>query len=120
MRGSDSSAPLELLPVGSAETVNRHVVAMLGRLRAIARPLRAVPLRPLLQVWEPGRGIHVGGSFPMSANPTDLETVLLGRPAGLHRVHVVDSSVFPTVPPTTITYTVMANAQRIAAGFGEG
>ncbi len=39
----------------------------------------------------------------------------LGRPAGLHRVHLVDSSVFPTVPPTTITYTVMANAQRIAA-----
>ena len=32
----------------------------------------------------------------MSANPTGLESDLLGRPAGLHRVHVVDSSVFPT------------------------
>lgn len=120
LRGSDPNAPLELSPVGSADAVERRVVAMLGRLRAIARPLQAVPLRPLLQVWEPGRGIHVGGSFPMSADPTGLESDLLGRPAGLRRVHVVDSSVFPTVPPTTITYTVMANAQRIAAGFGEG
>jgi choline dehydrogenase-like flavoprotein len=119
LRGNDPNAPLELSPVGSPEAVERRVVAMLGRLRAIARPLRAVPLRPLLQVWEPGRGIHVGGSFPMSADPTGLESDLLGRPAGLRRVHVVDSSVFPTVPPTTITYTVMANAQRIAASFDE-
>ena len=117
--GSDQDAPLELSPVGSAEAVERSVVAMLGRLRAIARPLRAVPLRPMLRVWEPGRGIHVGGSFPMSVEPTGLESDLLGRPAGLRRVHVVDSSVFPTVPPTTITYTAMANAQRIAASFGD-
>jgi choline dehydrogenase-like flavoprotein len=119
LRGSDPKAPLELSPAGSNEAVERRVVAMLRRLRAVARPLRAVPLRPLLRVWEPGRGIHVGGSFPMSANPSGLESDLLGRPAGLRRVHVVDSSVFPTVPPTTITYTVMANAQRIAASFGE-
>jgi choline dehydrogenase-like flavoprotein len=31
----------------------------------------------------------------------------------LHRVHVVDASVLPSVPATTITYTIMANAHRI-------
>jgi choline dehydrogenase-like flavoprotein len=49
----------------------------------------------------------------MSANPTGFESDLLGRPAGLKRIHLVDSSVLPTIPATTITYTVMANAHRI-------
>jgi choline dehydrogenase-like flavoprotein len=38
---------------------------------------------------------------------------LMGRPAGLKRVHLVDASTFPTIPATTITYTIMANSDRI-------
>jgi hypothetical protein len=33
----------------------------------------------------------------------------------LRRVHLVDASVLPSVPATTITLGVMANAHRIAA-----
>jgi len=29
-------------------------------------------------------------------------------------VHLLDASVFPSIPATTITLTVMANAHRIA------
>jgi choline dehydrogenase-like flavoprotein len=39
---------------------------------------------------------------------------LLGRPNGCHNIHVVDSSVLPTIAPGPITFTVMANARRIA------
>jgi choline dehydrogenase-like flavoprotein len=118
--GSEPASPLRLVPLGSSEEVRADVEAVLKRLRGFAGVLRAIPLRKLLRVWEPGRGIHVGGSFPMSAQPSGLQADLLGRPAGLRRVHLVDSSVFPSVPPTTITYTAMANAQRIAANFEEG
>lgn len=118
--GSEPEAPLRLVPLGSPEDVRRDVDAVVSRLRGSARALRAIPLRRLLRVWEPGRGVHVGGSFPMSAQPSGLQADLLGRPAGLRRVHLVDSSVFPSVPPTTITYTVMANAQRIAAESPNG
>ena len=112
-------APLELTPEGSSSAVAADVDVVISRLRGAARELKAIPLKRMLRVWEPGRGIHVGGSFPMSAEPSRLQSDLLGRPAGLSRVHLVDSSVFPTVPPTTITYTVMANAQRIAARFAD-
>ena len=33
----------------------------------------------------------------------------------VERVHVVDASVFPSLPATTITLSVMANAHRIGA-----
>jgi choline dehydrogenase-like flavoprotein len=119
MDGNGPEAPLRLSPLGSAELVKRNVKTVVDRVGRSSSALRAAPLRPLLRIWEPGRGIHTGGSFPMRANPSGLECDLLGRPAGLRRIHLVDSSVFPSIPPTTITYTVMANAQRIAAEFSE-
>jgi choline dehydrogenase-like flavoprotein len=39
---------------------------------------------------------------------------LLGRPLGTQNIHVVDSSVLPTIAPGPITFTAMANAMRIA------
>lgn len=77
------------------------------------RQFGAYPIRPLLQVAEPGRGIHSGGAFPMSAQPGPLETDTLGRPLGWRRLHNVDATVLPSIPATTITFSVMANAHRI-------
>ena len=48
-----------------------------------------------------------------------FESDVLGRPHGLSRIHLVDSTTFPTIPSTTITFTVMANAHRIATAAGE-
>jgi choline dehydrogenase-like flavoprotein len=70
---------------------------------------------PALHIPPPGRSFHVGGSFPMSGRPTDGQTDRWGRLPAWRRVHLVDASVFPTIPAATITYTVMANAHRIAA-----
>lgn len=81
------------------------------RLRQL--PLGAFPLSPVLQETPPGRGYHSGGSFPMRENPNPGETDVLGRPYGRSRTHIVDSSVFPTIPAATITLSVMANAWRI-------
>jgi choline dehydrogenase-like flavoprotein len=50
----------------------------------------------------------------MRAQPGSLETDVNGELSELRGVHVVDSSVLPSLPATTLTYTVMANADRIA------
>ena len=85
------------------------------RLLRCAPELRAVALAPWLQVAPAGRGFHSGGSFPMRAAPGAFESDVLGRPHGFSRVHVVDATVLPAIPATTITFTVMANAHRIAS-----
>lgn len=104
---------LELAP-GDGAAATAHVRAAVRRLTSL-RPLTGLhPLRQMLQVWPQGKGFHVGGSLPMRDRPGELETDVLGRPSGLRRVHVVDASVFPSLPATTITLPVMANAQRIA------
>lgn len=78
-------------------------------------PSGIIPVLPMLNVGTPGEGRHAGGSFPMRLNPKFGETDVYGRPCGFERLHVVDATVFPTVPASTITFTAMANAQRIAA-----
>lgn len=69
---------------------------------------------PGLQFAGAGRSYHSGGTFPMSKNPSGFQTDKLGRVAEMDRVHIVDASVFPSIPATTITLSVMANAHRIA------
>lgn len=84
------------------------------KLVANARFLGGAPVVPAMQFAEPGRSYHSGGTFPMRARPGKFETDVLGQPTGLERVHLLDASVFPSIPATTITLTVMANAHRIA------
>lgn len=97
------------------DETKRVVGRVLKKLVAHTRELGALPLTPLAKIAEPGRGFHTGGSFPMRERPAALETDVLGRPAGWQRLHVVDSSILPSIPAATITFAVMANAHRIAS-----
>jgi len=90
------------------------------KLLAEVRALRGMPILPGLQFAEPGRSYHSGGGFPMRAAPGPWETDRLGRLPGWERIHLVDASIFPSIPATTMTFTVMSNAHRIgyeAAGI---
>jgi choline dehydrogenase-like flavoprotein len=40
---------------------------------------------------------------------------VLGRIGDFRNVHLIDGSVLPSVPSTTFTLTVMANAHRIVS-----
>ena len=104
---------LQLEPVLNPETPPT-IRKVLRELMKQCRALGGIVVPPMLQIAGPGRGFHCGGSLPMRAQPAALQSDCLGRPAGWSRIHVVDASVLPTVPATTITFSVMANAHRIA------
>jgi hypothetical protein len=91
----------------------RVVKRVLREMLRQTRRLGGVALLPMLQMEEPGRSFHSGGSFPMREKPGAFESDCLGRPHGWTRVHAVDATVLTSVPATTITFSVMANAHRI-------
>lgn len=99
----------------AARTVRKAV----GKLRRHAGALGFMPISPMLEIGDPGQGAHIGGTFPMRAAPGPAETDTLGRPTGFTRVHLVDASVLPSIPSTTITVNVMANAYRIGSEWGQ-
>jgi choline dehydrogenase-like flavoprotein len=116
--GSDSAIgmrPLETCQSWSRESravVNAHVRI----LRGILRSARFYALPFARQNPNAAQSHHLGASFPMGANPkATTDTDVLGRPFGWSRIHVVDTSVLPAIPATTIGLLTMANAHRIAA-----
>jgi choline dehydrogenase-like flavoprotein len=111
-RRKDGTLSLRKTPNTSTRNVVKRVVA---KIRGASFKLGALPLLPMLQIAQPGKSFHFGGTFPMKRSPERGETDILGRPHGLERVHLIDSSVFPSIPATTISLSVMANAYRIGA-----
>jgi choline dehydrogenase-like flavoprotein len=109
-------------PGGSVQVTGERASAATARVRRLVRGLAAkarllgmAPLPALLHVEPPGKSNHIGGSLPMRRAPGELETDVLGRVPGWHRVHVVDATTFPSFPATTVTISIMANAHRIAS-----
>jgi choline dehydrogenase-like flavoprotein len=71
---------------------------------------------PMMKLANPGSEAHCGGSFPMRKAPRDqFESDTFGRPFGWTRIFAVDSSVLPSIPGTTLAFSVMANASRIGS-----
>lgn len=112
-RESGSRAVLELESAKDPRSA-AALRATIAKLRSNWRRIGALPLGFASRMGAPGSGVHLGGSFPMRERPGEFESDLSGRPTGFGKVHVVDSTVFPTVPAPTITLTAMANAHRIA------
>jgi hypothetical protein len=109
--GKDTLSAVRVSNSETRKTMRKLVI----KLAAISGSTGLLPLIPMLQLGKPGRGFHSGGTFPMSNNPSVNEADRFGRINGLRRIHAVDSSVFPSIPATTITLTVMANAYRIGS-----
>jgi hypothetical protein len=97
------------------QDARRIIKAFSKRLWSLRRETSLTPLLPLLSIGMPGEGRHAGGSFPMSKAPRPFESDLLGRPFGMARTHLIDSSCLPSIPAPTITLTAMANAHRVTA-----
>ncbi len=72
----------------------------------------------LIQPSEPGLSNHYAGPLPMRANPqrpyeTDRNGLLFGK----RHVYIGDSASFPRLPAKNLTFTIMANAMRIARTY---
>ncbi|BCA94973.1 hypothetical protein TUM19329_13340 [Legionella antarctica] len=100
------------------DTEHAHQAVRLARkgLSRIARRVRCHVLSPFVQSGVGFSSNHLGGSLPMKHQPEEeTDTNVLGNPKGWTRIHVIDSSIFPTIPGTTIGLLAMANAKRIVS-----
>ncbi len=102
---------IERAPGSSWPPMLRQLVASTVR---AAPSLDLWPILPATTLSAPAKSYHFGSSFPHREKRAGLGTDRLGRLAPWDRIHLVDGSVFPDVPATTFTLTIMANAHRIA------
>ena len=114
-------ARMTLLPSSDDGALARRKLRIVTRkLMMVAPSLGLFPVVSQIDLSAPGKSYHFGGSFPHSRTPKrSEETDLLGRLHPWRNIHLVDASVFPSVPATTFTLSIMANAHRIARSVVE-
>ncbi len=118
-RGEKNQPSCLYLTMNENSQTLKTIRAVADKLILNRKYLRLVPLFRALYMGRFGKGFHSGGTFPMKRHPSAFECDILGRPYGFERVHIVDATTFPSIPATTITLTVMANAYRIASLYNE-
>lgn len=68
----------------------------------------------LCQYPRMGSSLHYSSTLPMKERPARYETDDRGLLSGTKRVYVVDGACFSALPAKNLTFTIMANAMRIA------
>lgn len=97
----------------------KQIVAdVIKRFNKEKKAFGGIALPFMAQLGKPGKSYHMGATFPMKERPNDTETNLLGTLSALPHIHLIDAAVFPDIPAVNHTFTIMANAYRIATEVG--
>jgi len=94
----------DLAPMTAAIAATRRA---LGRLGCIAPG-------GMVQQLPRGSSVHYAGTLPMGTAEVEHTTRADGSVRGFEGLHVVDGAGFPWLPAKNLTFTLMANATRIA------
>lgn len=85
-----------------------------ARTRSALRALGCVAPAGQVRVLDRGSSVHYAGTLPASSDDRPHTTGPDGAVRGMRGLHVVDGAVFPWLPAKNLTFTLMANAVRIA------
>ena len=96
---------------GEPERVKETVAAFRRILRILGcfAPSGTIHMRPK------GASVHYAGILPMSETAKPLTCSILGQSHDIQNLYFVDGTTFPALPAKNLTFTLMANATRIAA-----
>lgn len=113
-----SPATLSLQADGSLRINADTQLVDTGGLRELFRFLRrlgAVTARQLVVKVPNGHAIHYAGTLPMQAAPSRYQCHPDGRLQGTQHVYIADSATLTGLPAKNMSFSMMANAMRIAA-----
>ena len=91
---------------------------MKSALRRVKRTLRAlncVVPPGMVHVRPMGASVHYAGTLPMTRTGGSLTVDEVGHSRDIQGLYFVDGATFPFLPAKNLTFTLMANATRIAA-----
>ena len=91
-----------------------RVKPMIARFRKFLMALSCVAPANMTRMRPMGASVHYAGTLPMMEDGGDFTTDRAGRCRPFENLIVADGSTFPALPAKNLTFTLMANASRIA------
>jgi choline dehydrogenase-like flavoprotein len=92
-----------------------HTRAAITAVRRMLATLGAVAPNAQTVVLPRGSSVHYAGTIPMTREDRPHTCMADGSVRGLEALIVVDGAAFNALPAKNITFTLMANAARIAS-----
>ena len=86
----------------------------IGSFRRVLRALGCIAPPAMTHRRPMGASVHYSGTLPMSREAAEMTTDEAGGVRGFENLFVVDGATFPSLPAKNLTFTLMANAARIA------
>ncbi len=114
---SASASALEIHYVPDAEEPERIRRALARTSRAL-RKLGCIVPTGMAEIRPMGAGVHYAGTLPMSRARRPLTTAPSCQSHDFENLYIVDGASFPFLPAKNITFTLMANAVRVAEHVG--
>ena len=86
----------------------------LKKVKRALRKLRCIVPPGMIHVRPMGASVHYSGTIPMSGGNSAYTTSEDCRSHDFNNLYIVDGTTFPFLPSKNITFTLMANAIRVA------
>lgn len=84
------------------------------RIKQLLWKLRCIVPPGMVQIRPMGASVHYSGVLPMTEKPEQFCTSKYSQSHDFENLYVVDGSSMPFLPAKNITFTLMANAVRVA------
>ena len=111
---SHSRLLMDYVPPGDE---GRRIRAVMTRLKKVLRKLGCLVPPGMAHVRPMGASVHYAGTLPMSVTPRPMTVTPDCRSHDFHNLYIADGATFPFLPAKNITFTLMANACRVAASM---
>lgn len=112
------AAPKLVLEYGDDAHDLRQTERAVDTTRRALRELGCIAPKGMVQVLARGSSVHYAGTLPMTGDELEHSCRVDGSVRGMLGLHVVDGAGFPWLPAKNITFSLMANAVRIAELVG--
>jgi choline dehydrogenase-like flavoprotein len=109
-----SSEPTLLVNYSPADHEAKSITKTIKIVKRVLWKLRCLVPSPMVHVRPMGASVHYAGTIPMSTNKASLTTSELCQSHDFDNLYIVDGTTMPFLPAKNITFTLMANAARVA------
>lgn len=103
-----------LIKYSPPDRENKNLKNLISQVKRILLKLGVVVPPGMLHVRPMGASVHYAGVIPMSTASAPLTASADCRSHDFPNLHFVDGSSFPFLPAKNLTFTLMANAARVA------
>lgn len=91
-----------------------RIATALARVKRALRALNCIVPPGMVHVRPMGASVHYAGTLPMTADAAPFTTTPSCESRDIGNLLLVDGATFPFLPAKNLTFTLMANAVRIA------